>query len=203
MKSIDLSNSGLSAKAVQEIAGELSLDSNREVTDWRNTESLKGNITLEEVTINGVGGEVIKVSGDDLIVGARISSEDVILEVAMMSLTKILESNRAIAKVGFLTDPLHWFIFSKCFSGESVEANLSYRGLEKVPELLLVVPTLISLDLSFNKLRTLPRAIKQLSFLENLNLSNNQLVVVRKTSTELIILNIRISFHQRLDSLDL
>jgi Leucine-rich repeat (LRR) protein len=50
--------------------------------------------------------------------------------------------------------------------------------MEKVPSLFLVIPTIVSLDLSHNCLKYLPRGIKQLTRLEYLNLSHNQLAEV-------------------------
>lgn len=120
---------------------------------------LRTNITLLELLLSK--SEQLLIAGDDLIFDDSDNSSLVDQEHRdKHRIEEILLSNKTL---------------SKCFSGESKKVDLSGRGMEKVPSLFLVIPTIVSLDLSHNRLKYLPRGIKQLTRLEFLNLSHNHL----------------------------
>jgi len=123
--------------------------------------ALKGNVSLLHLKLSE--SAPVFVTGDDLIITENLDSSIIQRQESsdINELEKILMANREVAK---------------CFTGDSVTAKLSDRGLAKIPPLLMVLPTLVHLDLSHNQLTFIPRAIKALTRLEHLNLSNNLLV---------------------------
>ncbi len=156
---------------------------------------LRTNITLLELLLSK--SEQLLIAGDDLIFDDSDNSSLIDQEHRdKHRIEEILLSNKTLSKVEcssntssphhhhhttphrnpcYLLMFTHSSVVAQCFSGESKKVDLSGRGMEKVPSLFLVIPTIVSLDLSHNRLKYLPRGIKQLTRLEFLNLSHNQL----------------------------